>query len=110
MNNDMKQSLQVYCASALSEKKDVQISDLDCISAGWESDVYSFTVEHGLTRHIGLTPFLPGNNNNDENCKVFRFDPNCYPTSNYFSLHQRDSVTPTLAYHLSYFFRIWNYP
>jgi aminoglycoside phosphotransferase (APT) family kinase protein len=45
--DDMQNHLQAYYARAFPGKQRVQINDLVNINAGWESDVYSFDVEHG---------------------------------------------------------------
>jgi aminoglycoside phosphotransferase (APT) family kinase protein len=45
--NDMQSCLQAYYARAFPDKQRVQINDLVNINAGWESEVYSFDVEHG---------------------------------------------------------------
>lgn len=45
--NDVPGCLQAYCARAFPDKQRVQINDLVNVNAGWESEVYSFDVEHG---------------------------------------------------------------
>ena len=47
MSDDMQSRLQTYCATAFPTRQEVQASDLTAISSGWESDIYSFAVEHG---------------------------------------------------------------
>ncbi len=47
MNDNIKDHLQTYCTNAFPHKQNLSISDLDNISAGWESDVYAFVLEHG---------------------------------------------------------------
>ena len=47
MSSDMQSRLQDYCARACPDKQSVQVTSLTSINAGWESDVYSFDVEHG---------------------------------------------------------------
>ncbi len=47
MSDDMQSRLQTYCATAFPTRQEVQVSDLTAISSGWESDIYSFAVEHG---------------------------------------------------------------
>jgi len=47
MNDNMESRLQAHYVRAFPARQGVQVSDLTSISAGWESDMYSFTVEHG---------------------------------------------------------------
>jgi len=47
MSDDMQNHLQTYCATAFPTRQEVQVTDLTTISSGWESDIYSFAVEHG---------------------------------------------------------------
>ncbi len=47
MNDDMQSRLQAYYARAYPDRPGVQVSDLTCINAGWESDVYAFAVDYG---------------------------------------------------------------
>jgi len=51
MIDDMQSRLQAYCASAFPAKRNVKVSDLTNITAGWESEMYSFDVEY--TRPAG---------------------------------------------------------
>lgn len=43
----MHSRLNAYCARAFPAKQGVCITNVACISAGWKSDIYSFTVESG---------------------------------------------------------------
>ncbi len=43
----MRNRLNAYCARAFSDKQGVKITKLAHICGGWESDMYSFTVEYG---------------------------------------------------------------
>ncbi len=47
MNDNMQVHLQTYCTSAFPNKQNLSVSGLNNISAGWESDVYAFDLEHG---------------------------------------------------------------
>ncbi len=47
MSDDMQGRLQAYYAHAFPARQEVRVSDMVSISAGWESDIYSFAVEHG---------------------------------------------------------------
>jgi len=47
MSDDMQRRLQAYYARAFPARQGVRVSDLVNVSAGWETDVYSFVVEHG---------------------------------------------------------------
>lgn len=47
----MESLLQAYLAGAWPDKKAIQVGDLACISSGWESDVYSFVLQHGVEGH-----------------------------------------------------------
>jgi aminoglycoside phosphotransferase (APT) family kinase protein len=49
MSDDIQGPLQATYTSAFPEKQDVQIRDIAHITTGWESDIYSFTLEHGPT-------------------------------------------------------------
>ena len=44
---EMQAQLQAYIDTNLTDLVDSSVSDLTSISAGWESDVYSFVLEHG---------------------------------------------------------------
>jgi aminoglycoside phosphotransferase (APT) family kinase protein len=44
---DLLALLQTYYAQAFPDRQDLRVSDLVCLSNGWESDVYSFTVTWG---------------------------------------------------------------
>ena len=39
--------LQAYCEANLQSKYDVKIGNLENITAGWESEIYAFALEHG---------------------------------------------------------------
>ena len=99
MNNDMQHSLQAYYTNALPEKKDAQISDLDCISAGWESDVYSFRLEH---RSAGehkceelILRIYPGDDAHDKSAHEFhsmsRLHKAGYPVPQVLVLERKNS-------------------
>ena len=47
MSDDMQARLQAYYARAFPAREGVRVSDLVSISAGWESEMYSFDVEYG---------------------------------------------------------------
>jgi aminoglycoside phosphotransferase (APT) family kinase protein len=47
MGADMPSRLQIYCERAFPAKQRVRVSNVTSISAGWESDIYSFDMEHG---------------------------------------------------------------
>jgi len=47
MSDDMQSRLQAYCARAFPARREVRVNDVVSVSAGWETDVYSFAVEHG---------------------------------------------------------------
>jgi len=47
MSDEIQSQLQAYCVRAFPSRQGVQVSGLASISGGWESEVYSFDVEHG---------------------------------------------------------------
>lgn len=47
VRSDLARRVQLYCARAFPEKENVQLSSLVSLGAGWESDVYVLTLEHG---------------------------------------------------------------
>jgi aminoglycoside phosphotransferase (APT) family kinase protein len=47
MTIDIQNCLQAYCAQLFPSKKDVQVRDINNITAGWESEMYAFDVEYG---------------------------------------------------------------
>ena len=47
MSDDIQKQLQAYYDHASPAYQNARVSDLVSISSGWESDVYSFDVEHG---------------------------------------------------------------
>lgn len=72
----MEKQLQFYCNSAFPDHQDVRIIGLRSISAGWESDVYSFDIEHGPIgerrfRELILRVY-PGNDANEKSKREFR--------------------------------------
>lgn len=47
MTIDIQNCLQASCAQLFPSKKDVQVRDINNITAGWESEMYAFDVEYG---------------------------------------------------------------
>ncbi|MFC2037246.1 phosphotransferase family protein [Chloroflexota bacterium] len=47
MSDDMQSRLESFCARAFPAKQGMRVTGLAHISAGWESDMYSFIVESG---------------------------------------------------------------
>ena len=56
MSDHIQDHLQTYCASAFPDKQNLRITSMNSISAGWESDVYSFTLEHQLAGESAREP------------------------------------------------------
>ena len=75
MNDDMQSRLHAYYARAFPARQGVQVSDLTSISAGWESDMYSFTVEHGPAgehrREELILRIYPGDDAHDKSAREF---------------------------------------
>ena len=76
MTDDMLGQLQTYYASALSSLENVQVKELTAISTGWESDVYSFTAEHGQPDNLQSQELIlriyPGDDASEKSSKEFR--------------------------------------
>ena len=52
MNQDIQGCLQAYYSNFVASMVEPQISNLDCISTGWESDIYSFVLEQGVANQL----------------------------------------------------------
>lgn len=50
MDDILRSRLQAYCATAFPDRKNPRVTELVKLNAGWECDVYSFTLEHGIRR------------------------------------------------------------
>jgi aminoglycoside phosphotransferase (APT) family kinase protein len=73
MSDDMAQHLQALCADACDDWRGGRVRNLRCISSGWESDVYSFDLEHGQAHRTGLILRLyPGDDARDKSAREFR--------------------------------------
>ena len=75
MNDNMQRRLQAYYARAFPARQGVQVSDLASISAGWESDMYSFAAEHGPAgkrrREELILRIYPGDDAHDKSAREF---------------------------------------
>jgi aminoglycoside phosphotransferase (APT) family kinase protein len=75
MGGDMQRRLQIYCEHAFPAKQGVRVSDLTSISAGWESDIYSFDVEHGSAenrwREALVLRIYPGDDAYEKSAREF---------------------------------------
>ena len=75
MSDDVQSRLQAYYARAFPARQGVQVSDLARISAGWESDMYSFTVEYGPAgerrREELILRIYPGSDAHDKSAREF---------------------------------------
>ncbi len=75
MNDNMQSRLQAYYARTFPTRQGVQVSDLTSISAGWESDMYSFAVEHGPAgerrREELILRIYPGDDAHDKSAREF---------------------------------------
>ncbi len=74
-NDNMQNRLQAYYARAFPARQGVCVSDLTSISAGWESDMYSFAVEHGPAgerrREELILRIYPGDGAHDKSAREF---------------------------------------
>ena len=52
MKQDIQGCLQSYYSDSVAGVVEPQISNLDCISTGWESDIYSFVLEQGVANQL----------------------------------------------------------
>ena len=72
----MQDHLQACYARAFPDKQGAQVSDLVNISAGWESEIYAFDVEHGppnQRRREGLIlRIYPGGDAQAKSVREFR--------------------------------------
>ena len=75
MNDPIQNHLQTYCTNAFPAKQNLRITNLNSISAGWESDVYSFTLEHQLAgesaRDNLILRIYPGDSARDKSAREF---------------------------------------
>ena len=76
MNDDLQGQLQAYCVRAFPSRQGVQVNGLASVSAGWESDVYSFDVEHGppaaRQREELILRVYPGDDAHAKSAREFR--------------------------------------
>ena len=99
MNDNMQSRLQAYYARAFPARQGVQVSDLTSISAGWESDMYSFAVEHGpageLRRQELILRIYPGGDAHDKSAREFhgmsQLHKAGYPVPQVLKLEREDS-------------------
>ena len=52
MKQDIQGCLQSYYSDSVAEVLEPQISNLNCISTGWESNIYSFALRHGKANQL----------------------------------------------------------
>jgi aminoglycoside phosphotransferase (APT) family kinase protein len=75
MGGDIQSRLQTYCERAFPAKQGVRVSDVTSISAGWESDIYSFDVEHGSPeerrREVLILRIYPGDDAHEKSAREF---------------------------------------
>lgn len=76
MSDEIQSQLQAYCARAFPSRQGVQVSGLTSISGGWESEVYSFDVEHGppegRQREGLILRVYPGDDAHAKSAREFR--------------------------------------
>ena len=76
MNDDLQGQLQAYYTRAFPGRQGVQVNGLASVSAGWESDVYSFDVEHGppeaRQREELILRVYPGDDAHAKSAREFR--------------------------------------
>jgi len=76
LDENLQDALQSYLTGALPDRQGLQIRDLTRINAGWESDVYAFTAEHGpagARQGEGLIlRMYPGNDAYDKSAREFQ--------------------------------------
>ncbi len=72
----MRSRLDSYCAHAFPAKQGVRVTGLAEISAGWESDIYSFTVEYGppsaRQREELILRIYPGEDAHSKSAREYR--------------------------------------
>ncbi len=71
----MRKSLQKFCRHSFPELKDIRITEPESVSEGWESDVYSFDLEHGSPGDRVLREMIlriyPGNDAYEKSYREF---------------------------------------
>jgi aminoglycoside phosphotransferase (APT) family kinase protein len=76
MSDDMRGRLDSYYAHAFPAKQGVRVTELAEISAGWESDMYSFTVESGPAgarqREELILRIYPGDDAHSKSAREYR--------------------------------------
>jgi aminoglycoside phosphotransferase (APT) family kinase protein len=76
MSDEIQSQLQAYCVRAFPSRQGVQVNGLASVSAGWESDVYSFDVEHGppeaRQREGLILRIYPGDDAHAKSAREFR--------------------------------------
>jgi aminoglycoside phosphotransferase (APT) family kinase protein len=75
MSDDIQDQLQAYCAHTFQARGEVQVSDLTDVTAGWENEVYSFTIEYGAAgerqREDLILRVYPGDNAHVKSAREF---------------------------------------
>ena len=73
MTKGMEEHLEALCGDALAEWQGGRVLNLARISSGWESDIYSFDLEHGRGRRVGLVlRVYPGADAREKSAREFR--------------------------------------
>lgn len=76
MSNDVQSCLQAFYARNFPAMRGVRVSDVTSISAGWESDMYSFAVEYGPVgerqREQLILRVYPGDDAHDKSAHEFQ--------------------------------------
>lgn len=75
MGKDMQSRLHDYYTRIFPNRSGMRVSDLTSISAGWESDIYSFVVEHGPAgerqREALILRIYPGDDAHEKSAREF---------------------------------------
>ena len=75
MNKDMQSQLHDYYSRTFPNRSGMRITDLTSISAGWESDMYSFDVEYGPAgkrqREELILRIYPGDDAHEKSAREF---------------------------------------
>jgi len=75
MSDDMQSHLQAYYVCAFPARQKVQVRDVTHVSAGWESEMYSFDVEYGPTgqrqREELILRIYPGDDAQSKSAREF---------------------------------------
>jgi len=95
----MRIYLKQFCSECFPELRDIRITEPQSVSQGWESDVYSFDLEHGFPKDRSIRKFIlriyPGNDAYEKSLREYegmkKLHSAGYPVPEVFALSRDHS-------------------